>query len=61
MFKLYLRVNKYFLYYFYSLTASMFRKICKMREKTVNNILLGIFTGIFTTKYGIENEVVAKG
>ncbi|XP_050063336.1 uncharacterized protein LOC126552669, partial [Aphis gossypii] len=47
------------------LTASIFGKICKLREKTsrvktVNDILFGTFTGNAATRYGIANEVVAK-
>lgn len=49
----------------YRLTASLFGKICKLREKTsrmktVNDILFGTFTGNAATRYGISNEVVAK-
>jgi len=49
----------------YRLTASIFGKICKLREKTsrvktVNDILFTTFTGNASTRYGIANEVVAK-
>jgi len=51
--------------FIYRLTASIFGKICKLREKTslvktVNDILFGIFTGNASTRYGIVNEVVSK-
>lgn len=51
--------------FIYKLTASIFGKICKLREKTslvktVNDILFGIFTGNASTRYGIVNEVVSK-
>jgi hypothetical protein len=47
------------------LTAPLFGKICKLREKTsrvktVNDILFGTFTGNAATRYGIANEIVAK-
>ncbi|XP_060846320.1 uncharacterized protein LOC132925982 [Rhopalosiphum padi] len=47
------------------LTASIFGKVCKMRDKTshaktVNDILFGTFTGNAATRYGIANEVIAK-
>ncbi|CAI6371889.1 unnamed protein product [Macrosiphum euphorbiae] len=47
------------------LTASIFGKVCKMRDKTsraktVENILFGTFTGNAATRYGIANEIIAK-
>ncbi|KAL4103976.1 hypothetical protein QTP88_019289 [Uroleucon formosanum] len=47
------------------LTASIFGKVCKMRDKTsraktVNDILFGTFTGNAATRDGIANEVIAK-
>lgn len=50
---------------FYSLTASLFGRICKLRkttsrDKVVSSILFGTFKGNASTRYGIENENIAK-
>lgn len=49
----------------YRLTASIFGKICKMRESTcrkkvVKEILFGTFSGNEATRYGIAHEFMAK-
>ncbi|XP_025425936.1 uncharacterized protein LOC112694617 [Sipha flava] len=49
----------------YRLTASNFGKVCKLqpttsRANTVKHILYDIFQGSSTTRYGIENESIAR-
>ncbi|KAL4135426.1 hypothetical protein QTP88_007035 [Uroleucon formosanum] len=46
------------------LTASLFGKLCKLRESTsrvniLNEILFGTFKGNAATQYGIEHEMIA--
>lgn len=50
---------------FYSLTPSLFVRICKLwkttsRDKVVSSMLFGTFKGNASTRYGIENENIAK-
>lgn len=56
---------KMYTFLFFRLTASVFGKLCKMRqttsrEKVIKEMLYGTFSGNDATRYGIAHEDMAK-